>query len=526
MLFRLRGVKLLYITWLFEGIKMYNNNKFLQSVFNPTATTNGAGAYKSTLSALLDFYYKSATMFPAEKETVTHDYFNRDHSNLIKLFTAAFQENQDYAMRLLYELRDFRSPIGGRGRKSVVAIIYRHLADLYPEKFTAHFSNIVEYGSWKDLLWLFDTKVEVAMMDFWIEQIREDFASSTPTLAAKWFPSENSGKLSKSFFRKFVQFCDCQPQALRKAISTLRNRIKLVETQMSKKDWSEIDYSSVPSQASKLYAKTFWKHDAERYELYLKQVEKGKAKMNVQAVEMYEVFHNPTVAAQAQFQEIIKLVQSWIPEGVNFLPIVDTSSSMTSWMNIVYNDKKPTKFHPMDIAIGIGIALSKGNKGTFKDAMFNFDERPTLHYFPDNNFQRLYNNVKNMNWGGNTNLLAVFDTLLTTARNNHLKSEDLPNVLIVLSDMQFDGNSHNWRASTFDSVKSKYQKAGFNMPLIVWWSINGSNNNVPVTKKELGTLCVSGWAQSVAKTVVSGVYSPNEVIEKIVNHERYNKIVW
>ncbi len=64
------------------------------------------------------------------------------------------------------------------------------------------------------------------------------------------------------------------------------------------------------------------------------------------------------------------------------------------------------------------------------------------------------------------------------------------------------------------------------MPLIVWWSINGSSNNVPVTKDECGTVCVSGWSQSVAKTVVSGVYSPNEVIEKIVNHERYNRVVW
>ncbi len=505
---------------------MYNNNKLLQSIFNPTQTTNSAGAYKSTLSALLDFYYKSATFLPAEKETVIYDYFNRDNSNLIKLFTAAFQENPDYAMRLLYELRDFRSPIGGRGRKSVVAVIYRELANTYPEKFFKHFSNIVEYGSWKDLLWLFGTKVEVAMMEFWVDQIRNDFNSDVPTLAAKWFPSENSGKLSKSFYQKYLVHFDCSAQVLRKTISTLRKRIKLVESQMSANDWNSIDYSSVPSQASKLYAKAFWKHDALRYKLYLDKVEKGEAKLNVQAVEMYEVFRNPTVAAQAQFQEIVKLVQSWIPEGVNILPIVDTSSSMSNWTGFNLNTMRPTKFTPMDIAIGIGIALSKGNKGTFKDAMFNFDERPTLHYFPDNNFQRLYNNVKNMNWGGNTNLLAVFDTLLTTARNNHLKSEDLPNVLIVLSDMQFDGNSHNWRASTFDSVKSKYQKAGFNMPLIVWWSINGSNDNVPVTKKELGTLCVSGWAQSVAKTVVSGVYSPDEVVEKIVNHERYNEIVW
>lgn len=504
---------------------MYNNNKFLQSVFNKTATANGAGAYKSTLSALLDFYYKSATLLPAEKETVTHDYFNRDHSYLIKLFDAAFQENQDYAMRLLYELRDFRSPIGGRGRKSVVAVIYRHLADLYPEKFLAHFSNIVEYGSWKDLLWLFGTKVEVAMMEFWVDQIRDDFNSEVPTLAAKWFPSENSGKLSKLFYQKFLLHFDCSAQLLRKTISTLRKRIKLVEQQMSENNWSEIDYGSVPSQASKLYSKAFWNHDALRYKLYLDKVEKGEAKMNIQAVEMYEVFHNPTHAVQAQFQEIIKLVQSWIPEGYNILPIVDTSGSMGNWTGFNLNTKSP-KFSPMDIAIGIGIALSKGNNGTFKDAMFNFDEKPKLHYFPENNFQQLYHNVRNMSWGGNTNLLAVFDTLLTVARNNHLKSSDLPNVLIVLSDMQFDGDSHSWKSTTYKSIKQKYQTAGFNMPLIVWWSINGSSNNVPVTKDEWGTVCVSGWSQSVAKTVVSGVYSPNEVIEKIVNHERYNRVVW
>ena len=79
---------------------------------------------------------------------------------------------------------------------------------------------------------------------------------------------------------------------------------------------------------------------------------------------------------------------------------------------------------------------------------------------------------------------------------------------------------------TFETIKQQYAIYGYNVPLIVWWSINGSSNNVPVTFNEVGTIMVSGYTQNVIKTIVTGAIMPIETIRLIVEHERYNKITW
>lgn len=506
----------------------YNNNKFLQAAFensNVTTTTNGAKAYNSTLSRFLDFYYFVGSALPSIKKKTTFDYFNERSAavrEVIEQFDTIFAANPDFALRLLYELRDVRSPIGGRGKKNSVALIYRHLATTYPLQFVKQFENIVEYGSWKDLLWLAGTPVERQMIQFWWKQISKDLNSEYPSLAAKWFPSENAGKRSALFYQKFVEVLKLRPGFIRKVVSSLRQKIEIVESKMSAQDWKEIEYSNVPSRASKIYAKAFTKHDEVRYTRFLKSVERGEQKMNVAHVEMFELFKDLSKANQAQFNEIVKMIKSWIPDGASILPVVDTSGSMNSW-NIGYSGSLPS-YSPMQLAIGCGVALSLCSKGKFERAMYEFNTNPRLHYLPDMNFRELSNYIeRKFNWSGSTNLVSVFNDLLKIAKQHNLSNDDLPQMIVVLSDMQFNGGIDS---SAFEKIKKLYKEAGFEVPLIVWWNINASSKNVPVTFNEVGTIMVSGYTQNIIKTICTGAVMPIQVVKTIVEHERYNKVVW
>ncbi|WP_252306500.1 DUF2828 family protein, partial [Streptococcus pseudopneumoniae] len=49
---------------------------------------------------------------------------------------------------------------------------------------------------------------------------------------------------------------------------------------MSANEWTKIDFEKVPSRASMIYRKAFFKHEQVRYQKYLNAVEKGEAKIN------------------------------------------------------------------------------------------------------------------------------------------------------------------------------------------------------------------------------------------------------
>lgn len=505
-------------------------SKLSNAMNNKTTTGNGEVAYKSTLNPLIDFYYLAPAMFPAEQNKTTFDYFNEENTEVIDLFAKAFQENPDLAFRLLLELRDIRSPIGGKGKKNVTAILYRYLAITYPRSVEKHFDDFVKFGSYKDLLWLMSTPVEKAMINFFYNQVCKDYEKllnndhNNITLAAKWFPSENAGKRSKLFFSKFMSTLFVNPKqaipTVRKMVSSLRRHLNVVEQEMSANEWNKVVYEAVPSRASFMYRNSFLKHDKTRYELYLNAVENGKVKMNVNHVEMYELFANPALN-QGRFQELVKEISSWFPDNYSILPVLDSSSSMTSWE--FYGGKEiSSKYTPYDIACGMAIACALSCNGPFKGDVVNFNNTSQIYNFHTHQiklheikhrFTKVFNN------GGSTNLLNVFTNILSTAKQYRLQQKDLPGNILILSDMQFDKSG--FRFDTYHRIEQLFTSAGYSVPRIIYWNINSQTMNVPVLDNQHNAIMVSGHSQNVFKTIVQDTMSPEHTIEKIVNHPRY-----
>jgi hypothetical protein len=63
--------------------------------------------------------------------------------------------------------------------------------------------------------------------------------------------------------------------------------------------------------------------------------------------------------------------------------------------------------------------------------------------------------------------------VLSSAINNNLTREDLPDYIIILSDMEFDSPEVYGRNTNFESIKIKFKACGLEMPTLVFWNLNG-----------------------------------------------------
>lgn len=97
--------------------------------------------------------------------------------------------------------------------------------------------------------------------------------------------------------------------------------------------------------------------------------------------------------------------------------------------------------------------------------------------------------------------------------------------------MHFDvACSYSWSRKTseptnFEVIKAKYAAAGYEMPGIIFWNVNGDAGNVPVTMRDQNVGLVSGYSPSILKSILQAkVLSPIELMLNTVNAERYSVI--
>ena len=117
----------------------------------------------------------------------------------------------------------------------------------------------------------------------------------------------------------------------------------------------------------------------------------------------------------------------------------------------------------------------------------------------------------NHNECANTNVEAVFDLILQTAVNNRMPQEDLPQNILILSDMEFDrcactntGYCRNENRTLFDTIAQRYAAHGYKLPRLVFWNLNSRTGTIPVKENDLGVALVSGFSPTVAKMIFSG----------------------
>ena len=208
--------------------------------------------------------------------------------------------------------------------------------------------------------------------------------------------------------------------------------------------------------------------------------------------------------------------------------VVDGSGSMVT--NI-----KGSNVMAIDVARSLGVFFSERCIGEFKDKVIEFSAKP--RYIDLSNCHSLaekYTTLTKYDDCSNTNLEKVFDLLLKTAIDCNLPQSELPQRILVVSDMEFDyatnicSGVHNEvmaRYQTlFESIKTKWIKYGYTMPNIVFWNVNSRTNTIPVTANECGVTLVSGYSVNNVKMILSGDVNPWTALKSVLESDRYNAI--
>jgi hypothetical protein len=338
-------------------------------------------------------------------------------------------------------------------------------------------------------------------------------------LAAKWTPRKGD------VAREIREFFGMTPKQYRKSLVTLTN---VVETQMCSNDWDNINYSHVPSVAHARYKKAFGRHGT-TYAEYVTKLVKGEAgvKINAGAVFPYDVLKGAISSWSRKTMtktELDALQAQWdaLPNFIgdaNVLPMVDSSGSMTCPAG---GHSSKSGLTCLEVAISLGLYFADKNKGKFADCFLTFSRTPKLVNLKGNINQK----IDQMNTGevANTNLNAAFDLVLKTAVQNKVPQAEMPETLVIFSDMQFDGAVDGKDESAIKMMERKYVEAGYALPRVVFWNLNAAYGNTPVKFDKSGTALVSGFSPAVAKGILSGNmddFSPEAIMLKTVMVDRY-----
>jgi hypothetical protein len=268
------------------------------------------------------------------------------------------------------------------------------------------------------------------------------------------------------------------------------------------------------------YMRAFGKRDGDRFTLFIESVKKGDVKINAGAVYPYDIVKNlrygSTSGADAQWGSLPNYLEN---NHESMLPVVDVSVSMGCAAG---NNPNVTC---LDVAISLGLYISERNEGAFKDTFMTFSDRPQLQVLKGSLSER-FSQLARADWDMSTNIERVFTTILESAVRNNVPESEMPSMILILSDMEFNqGTRGNWNKTAQEIFESKYADAGYKMPKIVYWNIQSRNDNFPVKFNDDGAALVSGFSPSLLTNLLSGKdLSPISMMLEIVNAERYESV--
>lgn len=488
----------------------------LKNDTNYIHTENGAVAHKSTMNAVLDLFAMGGA------------YRNRTDAEVEALFGDAYRQNKDLALKCLFYLRDVRG--GGQGERRFFRVAYKWLIRNDINTASMNAVRIPEFGRWDDLIDIcFDTKLEGRMMTIVYNQLESDNNSDYPSLLAKWMPSENaSNAVTKARAKRFIREFDWTPRVYRKTLSKLRERINVLETIMSGKEWDEIDFSAIPSVAGMKYRHCFSTREELR-DRYAEFMGNKKTKVNASVLNPVDIAEK-CIAFDNKYSyrygyktpdktEIDTLQKYWdnlkdYYQGreENAIAVVDVSGSM--WGT------------PLAAAVGMGAYIADKSKGRFANHFITFSVNPQLVEFNGSNIVEKICRCIRADWGYNTNIERVMDLLLDTALKHRTPQSEMPARLYIFSDMEFDkglggfGNREDYE-TLFEQIERKWAAAGYKMPKITFWNLNAKQNNIPAIGDNFNY--ISGFSMSQMESVMAGKNAVDLMLDVLLK-DRYKLI--
>ncbi len=485
---------------------------FLKKEANKTYTENGAVTLRSTRSDVLDLFAKIGALR------------NADDSDIIARFIKAYAENPDLAMKTLFFARDIR---GGLGERRVFKTILGYLAVNEPESVRKNIENIAEYGRYDDLLVLMGTPCEKETIAYIGKALAMDLASleadGNVSLLAKWLPSVNtSNKAAVRNARKIARGIGMTEGQYRKALSALRAQIKIIENNLREKDYS-FDYEHQPSKALFKYRRAFLRNDEARYLEFMDRAKADPSVMHTGTLTPSDViapivndYYGKRVFSE---NERLAMDTTWnalenYVGAENALAVVDGSGSMYTW-------ETPS---PAAVAQSLGIYFAERNTGAFHNHFITFSNSPQLVEVKGRDIYEKVRYCMSYNECSNTDIEKTFMLILRTAVANRLTQKDLPEIIYIISDMEFDYCAANSSVTNFENAKKLFEDHGYKLPKLVFWNVNSRNVQQPVKMNEQGVVLVSGSSPQLFSMIKENNLNPYNFMMSILSSARYERI--
>lgn len=489
-------------------------NSFTTAIKTETVwgeTQNGAITLTSTLDKCLDMFGRAGAV----------RYMPVEHKQL--MFKEAFEEDPALALKCLFYVRDIR---GGYGERDTFTDMLRWLADNSPATVEKNLWAVLEYGRAKDLYCLIGTKSENAMWAFMKSQFELDYDNMTNdksvSLLAKWIAtpdakSEKTAALGKKT-AKALGYTYKTMREYKNKLRDLREYIDIPEAKMCAGKWDEIEYSRLSSQCLIKHRQAFARHDEDRYNSYISDVKTGVAKMNTKTMNPVDIMHK----AYKNYTDDLDVMWANLPDycSGNAIVMCDTSGSMTWTTN--------GGVQPLDVAVALSMYFAERNKGELKNTFMTFESTPHIITINGLTLQDKCQQIYSSPVGGSTNLEAAMELLLDICTRNSVRPEDMPEALMIVSDMQIncvDGINGDNRITFYDHMSKRFEENGYKMPHVIFWNVNAVDPAFHATSMSNGVSFVSGYSPAIFKTVMESIgTTPVELMLKVLNSERYAKI--
>ena len=509
----------------------------LKKMDNFQLTENGAVGYKSTGNLLTDLNFRVSSM----RCGVTADD--------MRIFFQAMNADLEYAIKWLFFARDVR---GGMGERDSFQKLYMKYAECYPLEAKATMSLIADFGRWKDVIDIINMDVADNLggldlvKDTFLADIQNCMLGKPISLLAKWMPSINASNKARRQAKRLAKHFGLTYEQYRKMLSKLRAYLDVTEVKTCGNRWGEIDYNRVSSNANKRYTNAFKKHDGERYNEHCTKALDVKSnpdvKMHARVLYPHEIWdkyinhiggshydnrYNKYFVTSDEFTPDVALEAIWknladLGDCGNTMVVVDGSGSMTSKCGGVL---------PINVSRSLGVYFAERCQGEFHNILMEFSSRPKL--IDLNGCNTLMDKVLEMRKYddcSNTDIEAVFMLILQTAVDANMKQSDLPDRILIVSDMEFDdATCHTNRMyhmcgmkALFDELADRYAANGYKLPKLVFWNVNSRTDTIPMTENEAGVILVSGYSPNIMSMVMSDQTDPWLALKEKLDDKRYD----
>lgn len=477
---------------------------------NTTTTYNGAAAHREIdMDNPLVQFFSRAGSYRASGDIASGVSKYREIMRYGESNLSDYKEGISKLL-LAFWVRDPRGGIGERelGR-GMMAEFERTYGSTVPADVVSRIMEMmVHYGRWDDLLL---TKFTTDKFKTAALKVIDEGLKNKDLLCFKWMPRPGSrNKTHRENAQRMMKHLGMDQYEYQRFLSSNSDT---VEQKICAREFKEIDYSKIPSGAHLRHIRSFFNNDESRFSTYLSQLNSNTrgVKINAGAVTPYNILNG--FITKGKKKEYVDMYDNMFDALADFtggrsaIPMIDTSGSMHCGSN---------NGLVIDVALSIGTYCSMKNPNEkFKNLWLAFSSNPKLGEFKSSSFITNCMSIRgDRDWGMSTNIEAAYKKILDIAKENNLEQSELPEFLIILSDMQFNQWSYGTQnlPNSHKEAQRMFRDAGYETPTLVYWNLAADHRTgLPFTTTDTGALICSGQSP----TILPAIFNSSSVMETV-----------